>query len=142
MNREERKRRMKEKLIQKLERDGVEYTIGARGEGKLIVVEDGKVIGELGSPLPQEEILSILVNTSSEPECEPILYEHIYFESFYDMLVSNCGSLKEISLFDEHVTPNLEIKIESSSKMSIRIENRVSKEFSADIQDETMLGAA
>lgn len=142
MNREERKRKMKEKLIQKLERDGVEYTIGAKGEGKLIVVEDGKVIGELGSPLPQEEILSILVNSSSEPESEPISYEDIYFESFYAMLVSNCGSLEEISLFDEHVTSDLEIKIERSSKMSIRIENQVSREFSADSQDETMLGAA
>jgi len=142
VNREEMKRRMKEKLIQKLERDGVDYTIGAKGEGKLIVVENGKVLGELGAPLPKEEILTILLSASSEPETEPILSEDIFIEDFYTMLVSNYGSLEEIGLFDEHITSNLEIKIERSSKMSIRIENHVSREFSADIQDETMLGAA
>lgn len=142
MNREERKRKMKEKLIQKLERDGVDYTIGAKGEGKLIVVEDGIVLGELGSPLPQEEILSILVASSQETEVEPILSEDIHIEDFYTMLISDNGSIEDIGLFYEHVISSLEIKIERSNKMSIRIENHVSKEFSADIQDQTMLGAA
>ncbi|WP_149038965.1 hypothetical protein, partial [Exiguobacterium sp. SH31] len=117
MNREERKRKMKEKLIQKLERDGVDYTIGAKGEGKLIVIEDGKVLGELGSPLPQEEIISILVRSSQESEVEPILSEDILVENFYTMLISDSGSIEEIGLFDQHVTSSLEIKIEHPSKM-------------------------
>lgn len=142
MNREERKRKMKEKLIQKLERDGVDYTIGAKGEGKLIVVENGKVLGELGSPLPQEEILSILVGSPQESEVEPILSEDILVENFYTMLISDSGSIEEIGLFDEHVTSSVEIKIEHPSKMFIQIDDYSPEEFSLDIPDETMLGAA
>lgn len=48
MNREN----MKQRLLDKLERDGVSYNVGEPGTGRLILTDDeGVVIGELDKPL-------------------------------------------------------------------------------------------
>ncbi|WP_214808556.1 MULTISPECIES: hypothetical protein [unclassified Exiguobacterium] len=143
MNKQERMMKMKEKVLRKLERDGVKYNVKAKGEGKLIVVENGEVIGELGLPIPQKEFLSVLVKDLSENAHNMIPDKNVSIENFNDFPETDVPDL------DSNIKYSInfkEFKISPLNKTIISISNKNSNISNNDVLDTSdsmmMLGAA
>ncbi|WP_214715897.1 hypothetical protein [Exiguobacterium sp. s151] len=105
MNEQEYMDYLEIKFLELAEESGVSYKKVEPGQGKVIIKENGVILGELGDSYPTEDVLKMLVK---EPEAVEIEYTSTFKLGELDFIYSDNGTLYDGIQTDNHLKVHFE----------------------------------